>query len=175
LSAKWEACRQLVHFIQAEIEEGQDLPEELWLFSALASKAQITAGGPMCMLYFGMHLASHPFERVSKFTGKVFRPTAKSVSAHLRDFFEQNSHVCIPIGDHLACRHLREHMQSILVSEKSEAAFNEFAETVRIYFEIRKQHFEKEDNCLLPMTMALLSTDELDRLGEEMSRAQAGK
>jgi hypothetical protein len=168
---KWAIYGDLVSYLRT-IEKIQDLPEERFLFPAIAAKAGISSGGPMCMLYFGLHQIAQPLDRVANFIGRHLNPTPESVAPHLKNFYKENSHVCIPTGDHIACAALCDRMEAILKQEPSATALTELENLTSIYHDIRKQNFEKEDNCLLPMTMSLLTEEELAALGAEMAHAQ---
>lgn len=131
--------------------------EERILFTAVARKAGIRAGGPHCMLYFDLHLSERPLDRVAQATNqKRFRATPENVSEHLRSIVAENSPLCIPLEDHFA-------MEAILEAIKSSSE-KEYEFLAFTYFNILTLHFEKEDRCLLSMCQTLLSNDELDGL-----------
>lgn len=143
-----------------EIHCGIEKREELFLFSAIATKAEIKTGGPLCMLYYDMHTASPPLLQAAAICGtKPVDPRSAPTSQRKR-FYELGSPVCIPIEDHLALEQI--------VNHASEAARGpeEMGKLAAVYFQLLKRHFEKEDNCLLPMSQGLLTGPELDRLWE---------
>jgi hypothetical protein len=166
---KWAAYAELVTYLRT-LEETEDLREEQFLFPIIAAKAEISSGGPLCMFYFGQ--ATQPLERVAKLIGRSLNQTPDSVAPHLREFFKENSHVCIPVSEHIACAALCNQMESILKQDCSTLALTELENLAAVYRDIRKQNFEKEDNCLLPMTMSLLTEEELTILGAALAGAQ---
>jgi hypothetical protein len=133
----------------------QSLREELFLFNPVSEKSNIRAGGPLCMLYFDMHLSSPPLERAARACGRArSRPTAANVPAHLRDLYERNSPACIPAEDHQALSEILRHAETCPPKDLVFLAV--------IFLDMLKLHFEKEDNCLIPMCQTLLTSEEWD-------------
>ena len=135
---------------------------ERFLFQAIHDKSGIQAGGPMCMLYFDQHLNHRSLDIAAKFTQRRrFQPDSTNVPAHLREFYQNNSPVCIPTEDHFACREIVAKAQELLAAAPNETNSRELVFLSNVYFDILKLNFEKKNNCLLPMSQTLLAPDEL--------------
>lgn len=133
----------------------QSLREEMFLFNPVSEKSNIRAGGPLCMLYFDMHLSSPPLERAARACGRArSQPTAGNVPEHLRDLYERNSPACIPAEDHQALAEILDYSQACPPKDLLFLAV--------IFLDMLKLHFEKEDNCLIPMCHSLLTPEEWD-------------
>jgi hemerythrin-like domain-containing protein len=159
----WGALKEFFAYCENEIQKQHNLKEELVLFPAMSSKAAIQAGGPLCMLYFDLHMANHPLDRSAAACGKKrTQPGPTNVPAHLRTFFEENTPVCIPTTDHLAAAELTLRANEILSGEQNENALRELKFLADVYVDLMKGHFEKENNCLLPMCHSILSVDDLN-------------
>lgn len=164
----WSALKEFFTYCENDIEGRHNLKEELFLFRAMSGKAAIQAGGPLCMLYFDMYLANHPLDRSAAACGKKrTHPDPKNVPAHLRTFFEENTPVCIPTTDHLAATELTSRAKEILSGEQNENALRELRFLASVYIDLMKGHFEKENNCLLPMCHSILSVDDLDECARQ--------
>lgn len=138
-----------------ELVPPHEMREEKFLFAALATKIEIRAGGPMCMLYFDLHTSNPPLARAATICGqRQIQLGPKNVPAHLKEFFEENLPVCIPLQDHFA-------LEQILNASvnASPADLSYLAVT---YFSIMSLHFEKEDQCLLVMCSQIISDQEWD-------------
>lgn len=167
----WAALKDFFAYCEGEIAERHNLKEELFLFPAMSGKAEIRAGGPLCMLYFERHLANHPLDRSAAASGKKrTHPSPSNLPPHLRGFFEQNSPVCIPIMDHLAEAQLTSRANEILGGEQSQGALRELKFLADIYMDLVKEHFEKENNCLLPMCHSILSAEDLDECARQFAQ-----
>lgn len=119
--------------------------EELFLFSAIASKAEIHAGGPMCMFYYDLHMQCPSLARAAMICNEPRRQPV-----------QMDIPICIPLQDHMA-------LEQILKKATRERAAPEHLEILAaVYIDILKVHFAKEDNCLLPMSQSLLTSEELD-------------
>ena len=123
--------------------------EEQLLFNAIARKAEISAGGPLCMLYYDLHIAHPPLTRAAAVCNQP-----KWIPKHI----DAGSPVCLPIEDHMALEQITTHA---LVPGRQRRELETLA---TIYLSILRVHFEKEDNCLFPMSQHLLSTGEMDLL-----------
>jgi hypothetical protein len=162
-SQPWNALEDFFAYCEHEIEGRSNLKAELFLFPAMSGKAEIRAGGPLCMLYFEMHLANHPLDRSAAARGtKRTHPGPANVAKHLRGFFEQNSPVCIPTMDHLAEAELTQRANEIFGGERNPQTLRELKFLADVYLDLVKKHVEKENNCLLPMCHSILSLDDLD-------------
>jgi len=138
-----------------ELVPPHELREEKFLFPALATKVEVRTGGPMCMLYYSMHSSSPPLARAASICGqKQIQPNPKNVPEHLKEFFEENLPVCIPLQDHIA---LEQILNASVTADPAELSI--LAVT---YFSIMSLHFEKEDCCLLVMCAQIVSDQEWD-------------
>lgn len=167
----WDALKDFFAYCENEIAGRHNLKEELFLFPAMSGKAEIRAGGPLCMLYFERHLAHHPLDRSAAASGKKrMQPNPGNVPEHLRGFFEQNSPVCIPIMDHLAEGELTERANELLAGEPNQDALRELKFLSDVYMDLVREHFEKENNCLLPMCHTILSAGDLDECARQYAK-----
>ncbi|NJL25061.1 MAG: hypothetical protein HC902_07725 [Calothrix sp. SM1_5_4] len=154
-------------FEVADWAEVMHLWEERVLFPLVASKPNIRSGGPHCMLYLDMHHVARPFERAawacSRTSAKMIQ--IKDLPVHLRNFFSENSPICIPVEDHLAMRQIRDRAREIL-REKTVSfdVQSELLYLMRVYSTLLKSHFDKEDNCFLVLCRNLLGDNELAEL-----------
>jgi hemerythrin superfamily protein len=141
-------------FCRAQVQEHEKL-EELFLFTAIASKEEIKAGGPYCMLYYGLHLQNPPLNAAASACCEPSFDPRKNLNSTRKPFFEMNSPVCIPVEDHMA-------LEQILKKVEQNADALNIIGLASLYMRILKSHFEKEDSCLLPMCQSILTEVELD-------------
>lgn len=157
-------CADYVHRVNFECTER-------FLFRAIFSKAGIQSGGPMCMLYFDQHLSNRSLDRAAKFCARRrFQPAPSNVPEHIQEFYTINSPVCIPLEDHFACREILAKAEELLREVDNESNQRELQFLTNVYFDIVKNNFEKEDNCLLLMCQDLLSPQELTAWAEKAAQ-----
>jgi hypothetical protein len=147
---------QFFRYATENVLNGVEKREELYLFAAIAAKAEIRSGGPMCMLYFDLHTSSPPLLQAATMCDEPVQNPRAAPPPHRVPFYESGSPVCIPIEDHLALEQISRH------AEKAAGDTHRLSILGTVYFQILKLHFEKEDNCLLAMSQSLLSNEELD-------------
>ena len=137
--------------------------EEQTLFLAISAKANITAGGPLCMLYYEQHQNSPSILRAESICGiTIPKPSPETVDEAQWSFFEVNSPVCIPILDHIACSNIVKSALPLLNRSIGPKSASTLLHLATIHFDILKLNFEKKDNCLLPMSQQLLSEEEMN-------------
>lgn len=141
-----------------------DLEEEV-LFSTLLKKAETRAGGPLCMLYYDLHLSMPPLDRSANICDLPrVNPLKMQHSVHRRPFYEANSPVCIPVEDHIACDQILSQAETLLMVDVSTESARVLSNLASVFLSILKSSFEKKDNCLLPMAQQLLTEEELSKL-----------
>lgn len=152
-------CRQ-------EVLETNEKREELFLFPAIAAKAEIRAGGPACMLYYDLHLSEAPLLNAAMACDEPPLVPSKIANAIRKPFYDAGSPVCIPIEDHMA-------LEQILNRAERESDPAQLDFLSAIYMRIFRSHIEKEDNCLLLMSQSLLDTAEWDSWAQKSNEWQA--
>lgn len=147
-------------FCRSNVLNVHERREELFLFSAIALKAEIRAGGPFCMLYYGLHLQSPPLLAAASICDEPVIDPRINQSCTRKPFYEAGSPVCIPVEDHLA-------LEQILNRAERESEPGKLTILAAIYMRIVQSHFEKEDSCLLPMSQSILTEAELNEWSEK--------
>lgn len=163
------AWLNLVNFCQQEIEENHHRKEETFLFSAVRGNPKITAGGPMCTMYFDSHMFFTTIKVAQalalKITAQEFLPTW---TEDLEMDRVSNSPLTIPGEDHEASRILLRAAQKILETDLTLKEHLSLVELLKLYIEIQKQHFQREENCFFPMCKNLLPPQRWQQIGEEI-------
>jgi len=153
-------------FCRTDVLNDHEMREELFLFSAIALKAEIKAGGPFCMLYYGLHLQNPPLSAAASICAEPKIDPRKNLNSTRKPFYEAGSPVCIPIEDHLA-------LEQIVNAAERKSEPSELATLATAYLPILQSHFEKEDSCLLPMSQSILTRAELDSWCEKAAAWKA--
>ena len=137
--------------------------EERLVLAKAAAKADIQSGGPLCLLYFDLHLQRKPLDAAARAVNRKCLDIYRVPHApHLHEMVKQQSPACIPLADHVALRQLSEAFeQDGRVTPGAAATF----------LMIVSSNFEKKDRCLFPMMERLLTAAELDRCQHEWNES----
>lgn len=125
--------------------------EEILLFSTMAEKSRIAEGGPLCTLYFDLHMSDPPTDKCYQLIG-----VAPTIEPHQQELIAKNSPLRIPLDEHRSGKEILQFLishWSTLEDKKKEAL-------VEQYKTLSLQHIHKEESCFFHLCSDLLTIDE---------------
>jgi hypothetical protein len=165
-----EEWRRYFKYAREEVLELHEKSEELFLFSAVATRAEIRNGGPLCTLYYDMYLHRRPLETAAAAIGSSYLDPRKLADATTLPFFAAGSPVCIPVEDHMALEAIIKAADSVVEGNDAE-----LAQLAATHLRLLRIHFEKENTCLFPLCRNILSDEELNLWAEKRARWKASQ
>ena len=151
-SGKWG---ELITFCETNFEENHHEKEELYIFEAIKDREELKSGGPNCTYYFDSYIHSPHLKLAThlakEITGELIEP---SWSKHVLEYRNKNLPLVIPSEDHEAGRILLKAIRH--ETRKEFVSQNNVNKLFQIYIELQNLHFQKEENCFIPMCMQML-------------------
>lgn len=171
---------RLVSFCSQFIEDNHHLKEEELIFKKVQDHPRLQEGGPLCVLYFDLHMAYSPVDRAVELSKKLNQAMVFQISPHLKDLYAKKTPLNIPIEEHEAGKFLLSLAEDILAFSSggsllenpsamqglqlSTEAIDALQQIFKLYTEIQVSHFEKEEGCFLKMVCHITSKEEQDEI-----------
>jgi len=131
--------------------------EEVLLFSTMAEKSRIAEGGPLCTLYFDLHMSDPPTNKCHQLIG-----VHPATEPHQQEIIAKNSPLRIPLDEHRSGKEILK----FLISHWSTLEDKKKENLIEQYKTLSLQHINKEESCFFHLCSDLLSLDEANLILE---------
>jgi hemerythrin-like domain-containing protein len=137
--------------------------EEFYLFSRIYLDPRLLAGGPMCSLYFDVHMSEGVKEQVERIIGGPLKR-----EAHQEPILQTKCPLTIPIEEHQASKSLLD----FILKNIDQLEIGAVMAYLELYKKIQFSHIQKEDNCLFHLCSSLLTSQEADQILEQWNQTE---
>lgn len=160
----------LLAFSKDTVEGNHHEKEEGFIFEAIKNIPSIRSGGPLCTYFFDSHMTNPTLRRAIEITKVQSGISLEPLwSNHMQEIRERNLPLVIPGEDHEAGRIILRGVE-LLLNSNNPASFLKIKELFKVYLEIQKLHFDREENCFFKMCMHLIPPERWDQILLEMNR-----
>lgn len=159
LPAHFEA---LLRFFKVFVIEFHHRREERFLFPLIASHPKLSEGGPGCTKFMGLRLMSGMnkdiFEKEQELGLQIYK-----AAQELSPYLQPQNPITIPVEEHAAETVLIRWMDRELeISRTSQLSCDKMAWALERYYDLLREHSQKEDECLFIMAQRILTKAQLD-------------
>lgn len=160
------ALRFLKEFV-IEFHHGR---EEKYLFPFVASHVKVSEGGPACTKFMGLRIMSSMNKDIFDLEAELGHRGYPAAS-EIQPYLQQQNPITIPMSEHEA--------ETILVRLMERGDVAKIAWALERYYDLLREHSQKEDECLFIMARRILDTEllrnaniEADLIKEQFMQGQ---